>query len=80
MENVPLLATSPRFIDFTRLLERHRYQWTAAIVNAALYGSCQTRQRLVLVAIHESVRGGTLSAAINARRRLGATSASGMEN
>jgi DNA (cytosine-5)-methyltransferase 1 len=55
MENVPLLATSPRFLDFTRLLERHRYHWTAAIVNAALYGSCQTRQRLVLVATHESV-------------------------
>jgi DNA (cytosine-5)-methyltransferase 1 len=56
MENVPLLATSPRFNDFTRMLERHGYEWTAAIVNAVLYGSCQTRQRLVVVALHESVR------------------------
>ncbi len=55
MENVPLLATSQRFVRFTQLLERQRYNWTAAIVNAALYGSCQTRQRLVLVALHESV-------------------------
>ena len=55
MENVPLLATSSRFVAFTHLLERYGYQWTAAIVNAALYGSCQTRQRLVPVAIHNSV-------------------------
>jgi DNA (cytosine-5)-methyltransferase 1 len=55
MENVPLLATSPRFVEFTQLLDRHKYHWTAAVVNAALFGSCQTRQRLVLVALHESV-------------------------
>ncbi len=53
MENVPLLATSPRFDDFTRLLEHLGYRWNAAIVNAALYGSCQTRQRLLLVAAHK---------------------------
>ena len=56
MENVPLLATSSRFVEFTKLLEHHKYHWAAAVVNAALYGSCQTRQRLVLVAIHQSVR------------------------
>lgn len=55
MENVPLLATSPRFDDFTELLERLGYRWSAVIVNAALYGSCQTRQRLLLVAAHKSV-------------------------
>jgi len=55
LENVPLLVTSRRFSEFTELLDRHNYFWTAAIVNAALYGSCQTRQRLVLVAIHHSV-------------------------
>jgi DNA (cytosine-5)-methyltransferase 1 len=56
MENVPLLATSPRYSDFTALLERHGYNWNAAIVNAALYGSCQTRQRLLLVAAHKSLK------------------------
>src|SRR6266478_2016549 len=56
MENVPLLVTSPRFAEFTELLDRRKYRWTAAVVNAALYGSCQTRQRLVLVALHQSVR------------------------
>jgi DNA (cytosine-5)-methyltransferase 1 len=55
MENVPLLATSSRFQEFTTLLEHHAYRWTSGIINAALYGSCQTRQRLVLVATHESV-------------------------
>lgn len=55
MENVPLLATSRRFADFTNLLDRYKYHWTAGIVNAAVFGSCQTRQRLVLVALHESV-------------------------
>ena len=35
MENVPLLAASERFKEFTGLLERERYRWTAGIVNAA---------------------------------------------
>jgi DNA (cytosine-5)-methyltransferase 1 len=55
MENVPLLASSALFNRFTRRLERCGYQYTAEIVNAAQYGSCQTRQRLVLVAIHSDV-------------------------
>jgi DNA (cytosine-5)-methyltransferase 1 len=55
MENVPLLATSSKFREFTSLLDRHQYRWTAGIINAALHGSCQTRQRLVLLATHESV-------------------------
>lgn len=55
MENVPLLAGSKRFRLFTRKLERAGYRWTAAIVNAALYGSCQTRQRLLLVAFRADV-------------------------
>jgi len=53
MENVPLLAGSARYRRFTRRLEKAGYRWTAAVVNAALYGSCQTRQRLVLVAVRK---------------------------
>src|SRR5262249_39395474 len=52
MENVPLVANSVRFARFTRMLDRLGYSWTAEIVNAAQYGSCQTRQRLLLVAVH----------------------------
>ena len=50
MENVPLLAASQRFADLILKLETAGYRWDAAILNAALYGSCQSRQRLILVA------------------------------
>jgi DNA (cytosine-5)-methyltransferase 1 len=50
LENVPLLAASRRFQNFELKLERLGYEWAAAILNAALYGSCQSRQRLILVA------------------------------
>ena len=56
MENVPLLANSPKFQRFKRRLERCGYLYTTQIVNAAQHGSCQTRQRLVLIAIHKTVR------------------------
>ena len=55
MENVPLMAESPLFVRFKRRLERCGYKYAAQIVNGAQYGSSQTRQRLVLVAIHEDV-------------------------
>jgi site-specific DNA-cytosine methylase len=55
MENVPLLASSRRFRLFTTRLERAGYTWTAAILNAALYGSCQTRQRLLFVAFRNDL-------------------------
>src|SRR6266436_3462292 len=48
LENVPLVVASGRFKNFVRSLEEQDYLWTAAVVNAALYGSCQSRQRLVL--------------------------------
>jgi len=51
MENVPLTAASGRFKILTEELERNGYRWTATIANAALWGSCQSRQRLILVAI-----------------------------
>ena len=50
LENVPLLAASRRFRNFVRRLDRLGYRWDAAVLNAALYGSCQSRQRLILVA------------------------------
>jgi DNA (cytosine-5)-methyltransferase 1 len=55
IENVPLAAGSNAFRRFTRQLKAAGYKWTAGIVNAALFGSCQCRQRLIYVAIHESV-------------------------
>lgn len=54
-ENVPLVANSRRYFRFLRALERLNYVWTASIVNAALWGSCQSRQRLMLVAVHSSL-------------------------
>lgn len=55
MENVPLAADSVRFRALTSELERNGYEWTATIGNAALWGSCQSRQRLILVAIKKGV-------------------------
>jgi DNA (cytosine-5)-methyltransferase 1 len=56
MENVPLVAASGRFKQFTRGLEGLGYRWTAAIVNAALWGSCQSRQRLILIAANKRLK------------------------
>lgn len=56
MENVPLAAASDRFKQLTRGIERYGYVWTATIANAALWGSCQSRQRLVLVAIRNDIK------------------------
>jgi DNA (cytosine-5)-methyltransferase 1 len=55
MENVPLGAGAPQFRTFTRRLERAGYAWTAGIINAALRGSTQCRQRLVYIGIHRDV-------------------------
>jgi DNA (cytosine-5)-methyltransferase 1 len=55
MENVPLAGDSTQFRRFVRKLERAGYNWTAGVVNAALRGSCQCRQRLVFVAIRNDV-------------------------
>jgi len=56
LENVPLVAASGRFRQFVLGLEQLGYRWTAAIVNAALWGSCQSRQRLILVAVKSELK------------------------
>jgi DNA (cytosine-5)-methyltransferase 1 len=56
MENVPLAATSGRFKKFSFGLKELGYTWNAAIVNAALWGSCQSRQRLILVAARNDIK------------------------
>jgi DNA (cytosine-5)-methyltransferase 1 len=55
MENVPLAAGANAYRRFVRTLDDAGYRWTAGIVNAALFGSCQCRQRLIYIGIHESV-------------------------
>ena len=55
MENVPLAVSSPQFGRFVKRIERAGYFWTAGILNAALYGSCQCRQRLIFVAIRSDI-------------------------
>jgi DNA (cytosine-5)-methyltransferase 1 len=55
MENVPLAAEGPQFSRLISRMERAGYVWTAGILNSALYGSTQTRQRLVYVAIRADV-------------------------
>ena len=55
IENVPLAAGSNAFAQFTRLLASSGYNWTAGILNSALYGSAQCRQRLIYIGVHESV-------------------------
>lgn len=55
-ENVPLAFRSIRFQRITRFLEQRGYQFSAAVLNAGLFGSCQTRQRLILIALHPDLR------------------------
>lgn len=55
MENVPLAAGTESFGRFVRRLEDAGYRWSAGIVNAALFGSCQSRQRLIYIAIRDKV-------------------------
>jgi DNA (cytosine-5)-methyltransferase 1 len=55
MENVPLLATSDRFERFLKEIDIAGYQVVSTIVNAALYGSCQSRQRLICVGVRKDV-------------------------
>jgi DNA (cytosine-5)-methyltransferase 1 len=54
-ENVPGVAASPQFSYLTRLLEDADYRWASTIANSAQYGSCQTRQRLLFVALRKDV-------------------------
>lgn len=56
MENVPRVAESVEFDDMTSALEGVGYRWSAVIANSAQFGSCQSRQRLLFVAIHRDVR------------------------
>lgn len=49
MENVPLAAVSEQFDTFRRIVEGAGYEMSAAVLNAAEYGSAQARQRLVVV-------------------------------
>ena len=56
MENVPLAAASQEFDRFVDRFERLGYRWTAGILNAALHGSAQCRQRLIYVALREDLR------------------------
>ncbi|KQS49500.1 hypothetical protein ASG20_10915 [Sphingomonas sp. Leaf198] len=49
MENVPLAAISEQFATFRRIIEGAGYEMSAAVLNAAEYGSAQARQRLVVV-------------------------------
>jgi DNA (cytosine-5)-methyltransferase 1 len=53
MENVPLAARTPAYARFVEALEEAGYRWTAGILNAALHGSCQCRQRLIFIGIRE---------------------------
>ena len=55
MENVPLAAISPEFSRMVGRFERAGYRWTAGIANAALYGSTQSRQRLIFIALRADV-------------------------
>ena len=55
IENVPLAYRSVRFRRLIQWFDEHQFLWSASIVNAALHGSCQTRQRLILVALSREV-------------------------
>ena len=56
MENVPRAVSAAQFAALTRLLDRAEYSWTAGLINAAVRGSAQCRQRLVLIAFRKDIR------------------------
>jgi DNA (cytosine-5)-methyltransferase 1 len=56
LENVPLSATSPEYHRLIAILEKLEYKWVATIANAVQYGSCQSRQRLILVAFRGDLK------------------------
>jgi DNA (cytosine-5)-methyltransferase 1 len=55
LENVPLAAGDNRFRRLVRRMQQAGYLWTAKIVNSALFGSTQTRHRLVYIAIRGDI-------------------------
>jgi DNA (cytosine-5)-methyltransferase 1 len=55
MENVPQAGVTCQFRGLVCRLERLGYTWTAGVINAAVRGSTQSRQRLVFVAIRGDV-------------------------
>lgn len=56
MENVPRAVSAVQFDTFTSSLVLSGYRWTAGLINSALRGSAQCRQRLVLVAFREDLK------------------------
>jgi DNA mismatch endonuclease Vsr len=55
MENVPRVTDSLVFASLVLSLERAGYSWTSMIANSAQYGGCQSRQRLLFVALRKDV-------------------------
>jgi DNA (cytosine-5)-methyltransferase 1 len=55
MENVPRVSESDHFAKMVGVLENCGYRWTSTIANSAQFGSCQSRQRLLFVALREDV-------------------------
>jgi DNA (cytosine-5)-methyltransferase 1 len=55
MENVPLAGISPHVKKAMGILECAGYSWTAGVLNAALYGSAQSRHRLVMIALRNDL-------------------------
>jgi DNA (cytosine-5)-methyltransferase 1 len=55
MENVPRVGESEEFAKLVRLLEHAGYKWSSTIANSAQYGSCQSRQRLLFIALRGDV-------------------------
>jgi len=55
LENVPTAAASPQYRDLIATLDNAEYRWSAMLGNAIQYGSCQNRQRLILVAFRKDL-------------------------
>ena len=55
MENVPTVGESRQFRHLEQTLLDLGYECSSAIANSAQFGSCQTRQRLLFVAIRKDV-------------------------
>jgi DNA (cytosine-5)-methyltransferase 1 len=56
MENVPMAGVSEHFLEGRGILSRAGYRITTGVLNSALYGSTQTRFRLVMIAVRDELR------------------------
>lgn len=55
LENVPMASSSSEYQKLVDVLDKLEYRWVSMLANAIQYGSCQNRQRLIVLALHKKI-------------------------